>query len=183
LKFFALKKRLSLKKFGFTESAEKNILHFAYCIGNCFAVVLKIQLPYFKAKFTRMCSQKLDTSFLRTKFATIPVGPSYFFKKDKIYPSILLEPDEPKQAKNGGGGGGGRARRAVFPGGQDPAPEKEQNRKPHKAQVQPGPSQVLPHYFLKLDFLRSTKYEIPYGSFCSFLCFGIDGNLVRTFFA
>jgi hypothetical protein len=73
-----------------------------------------------------------------------------FIKKDKItgiYPPFLLEPDEPKQAKDGGGGGG-RARRAVFPGGQNTAPEKEQNRKPHQAQVQPGPIHSSQVYLL-----------------------------------
>ncbi len=115
-----------------------------------------------------MCSQNLDTSFLRIKFATIPLALAIFSKRAKSTLQFLLEPYEPKQAKDSGGGGG-RARRAVFPGGQDPAPEEEQNRKPHKAQVQPGPnhsSQVLSSllsYFLNLRFLEEhKKYEFSH---------------------
>jgi hypothetical protein len=64
----------------------------------------------------------------------------------RIYPPFPLEPDEPKQAKDDGGGGSW-AHRTVLPGRQNTAPEEEQNRKPHQAQVQPGPnhhSQVPP---------------------------------------
>ncbi len=73
-----------------------------------------------------------------------------FIKKDNItgiYPPFLLEPDEPKQAKDDGGGGW-RTHRAVLPSGQDPAPEEEQNLKPHQAQVQPGPNHSSQVYLI-----------------------------------